>query len=128
MTNKYLDQSLQCNFAAFEKFFGGSFAESLKLHMSYFVGADDVISFHVLLSGCPILEALYISFPSEIFHNIHLPLPPYLKRLEFTVHSSIGACLEILDAPGLKKLTLNRITFSTIGDLHNVLEANLDVS
>jgi hypothetical protein len=88
---------------------------------------DDVISFHVLLSGCPILEALYISFPSEIFHNIHLPLPPYLKRLEFTVQSSIGACLEILDTPGLKKLTLNRITLSTIGDLHNVLKANLDV-
>ena len=95
--------------------------------MSYFVDTDDVISFHVLLSGCPKLEALSLSFSSEIFHNIHLPLLSYLKTLEFTVDNSIGACLEILDAPGLKKLTLNQITFSTIGDLHNVLEANLDV-
>lgn len=35
MTNKYLDQSLQCNFAAFEKFFGGSFVSTRDVKASH---------------------------------------------------------------------------------------------
>ena len=56
-------------------------------------------------------------------------MPSSLKRLKITVDNNIGAWLEI-DAPGLKYLSLEEITFrdaAAVGNLHRVEEAYLDV-
>ncbi|GAU39376.1 hypothetical protein TSUD_370340 [Trifolium subterraneum] len=95
--------------------------KTLKLDICY----EDVDSVDVLLSGCPILETLDLSFAPKSFSNIRMPRS--LKMLKFTVDNNIGVCLGKLDAPNLNYLIINHVTFSSIGDLHNVLEAHLDV-
>ncbi|XP_027192663.1 F-box/FBD/LRR-repeat protein At4g26340-like isoform X2 [Cicer arietinum] len=97
--------------------------KTLQLDISY-VNANSV---DILLSGCPILETLDLSFSPESLAKLHVPSS--LKSLKVIVENDIGACLEI-DAPGLKYLTLTKITFgdvAAIGNLHNVEEACLDV-
>lgn len=91
------------------------------------IGNVDVNSVDILLSGCPILETLELSFSPISLAKLRVPST--LKSLKLTVENDIGACVEI-DAPNLKYLSLTRITFANdtaVGDLHNVKEAYLDV-
>ncbi|MCH81716.1 F-box/RNI/FBD-like domain protein [Trifolium medium] len=91
------------------------------------IGNVDVNSVGILLSGCPILETLELSFSPTSLGK--LCVPSSLKSLKFTVENDIGACLEI-DAPGLRYLSLTKITFGdaeAVGNLHNVKEAYLDI-
>jgi hypothetical protein len=85
----------------------------------------DLNSVNKLLSGCPILENLELSFYPEILAK--LQVPSSLKRLKVKVQNEVGTCLEI-DTPGLKYLSLtNVILGDVVGNLHNVEEAYLDV-
>ncbi|AET03063.1 putative FBD-associated F-box protein At5g56700 isoform X2 [Medicago truncatula] len=84
-------------------------------------------SMHILLSACPVLENLELFFSPESLDIIRVPSS--LKRLKITVDNNVGAWLEI-DAPGLKYLSLECITFrdaAAVGNLHSVEEAYLDV-
>jgi len=91
------------------------------------IGNVDVNSVDILLSACPILETLELSFSTE--SSAELRVPSSLKSFQFTVENDIEVCLEI-DTPGLKYLSLTNITFgnaTSIGNLHNVEKAYLDV-
>ncbi|GAU47090.1 hypothetical protein TSUD_369230 [Trifolium subterraneum] len=91
------------------------------------IGDVNVNYVGILLSGCPILETLELSFSPTSLGK--LCVPSSLKSLKFTVENDIGACLEI-DAPGLRCLSLTKITFddaAAVGNLHNVKEAYLDI-
>ena len=84
-------------------------------------------SMHILLSACPVLENLELFFSPESLDIIRVPSS--LKRLKITVDNNVGAWLEI-DAPGLKYLSLEGITFrdaAAVGNLRSVEEAYLDV-
>ncbi|WJX87971.1 hypothetical protein P8452_70101 [Trifolium repens] len=88
----------------------------------------DLNSVNILLSGCPILENLELSFIPESLAKLRVSSFS-LKRLKIEVENLVGAWLEI-DAPGLKYLSLTNITFcdaAAVGNLHNVEEAYLDV-
>ncbi|MCH80023.1 F-box/RNI/FBD-like domain protein, partial [Trifolium medium] len=87
----------------------------------------DVNSIDILLSACPIIETLKLSFSTESFAKLRVPSS--LKSFKFTVENDIEACLEI-DTPGLKYLSLTNITHGDatfIRNLLNVEEAYLDV-
>ncbi|XP_024641042.1 F-box/LRR-repeat protein At3g26922 isoform X2 [Medicago truncatula] len=88
----------------------------------------DLNSVNALLSGCPVLENLEISFAPESLATLRLSSST-LKRLKIDVENEVGAYLEI-DAPDLKYLSLTNIMFlnaASVGNLHNVEEAHLDV-
>jgi hypothetical protein len=79
----------------------------------------------MLLSGCPILENLELSFYPKSLGKIQVPSS--LKRLKVIVQSEVGIWLEI-DEPGLKYLSLTKVILGdVVGNLHNVEEAYLDV-
>jgi hypothetical protein len=85
-------------------------------------------SVNILLSGCPIVENLELSFSPESLATLRVSSFS-LKRLKIEVENLVGAWLEI-EAPGLKYLSLTNITFrdaAAVGNLHNVEEAYLDV-
>jgi hypothetical protein len=87
----------------------------------------DLNSVNTLLSSCSILENLEISFRPESLAIIRVPSS--LKRLKITVENMVGAWLEI-DAPSLKYLSLEHITFrdaAAVRNLYNVEEAYLNV-
>ncbi|KAK2354967.1 hypothetical protein P8452_75219 [Trifolium repens] len=85
----------------------------------------DLNSVNMLISGCPILENLELSFYPQSLGK--LQLPSSLKRLKVIVHNEVGTCLEI-DTPGLRYLSLTKIILGdVVGNLHNVEEAYLDV-
>jgi len=91
------------------------------------IGNVDVNAINMILSACPILETLELSFSTE--SSAKLRVPSSLKCFKFTVENDIEVCLEI-DTPGLKYLSLADITFgdaTSVGNLHNVEEAYLDV-
>ncbi|WJX87963.1 hypothetical protein P8452_70096 [Trifolium repens] len=91
------------------------------------IGNVDVSSVGIILSSCPILETLELSCSPTSLGKLRVPSS--LKSLKFTVENDIGACLAI-DAPGLRYLSLTKITFddaSAVGNLHNVKEAYLDI-
>jgi hypothetical protein len=87
----------------------------------------EVSSVNALLSGCPIIEALNLSF-----HPISLDkvcAPPSLKWLMVNLNNGHAAYLEI-NAPDLEYLAVSRITFGKVFsmyNLHNVVTAYLDV-
>jgi hypothetical protein len=87
----------------------------------------EVSSVNALLSGCPIIETLNLSF-----HPISLDkvcAPPSLKRLMVNLNNGHAAYLEI-NAPDLEYLNITGITFGEVFsmyNLHNVVEAHLDV-
>ncbi|WJX91957.1 hypothetical protein P8452_73668 [Trifolium repens] len=87
----------------------------------------EVSSVNALLSGCPIIETLNLSF-----HPISLDkvcAPPSLKRLMVNLNNGHAAYLEI-NAPDLEYLNITRIIFGEVFsmyNLHNVVEAHLDV-
>lgn len=92
------------------------------------IGNVDVNSVDILLSACPILETLELSFSTESLAKLRVPSS--LKSFKFTIENDTEVCLEI-DTPGLKYLSLTNITFgnaTSIGNLHNVEEAYLDAS
>lgn len=60
------------------------------------IGNVDVNSVDILLSGCPILETLELSFSPISLAKLRVPST--LKSLKLTVENDIGACVEI-DAP-----------------------------
>jgi hypothetical protein len=79
----------------------------------------------MLLSGCPVLENLELSFYPESLAK--LQVPSSLKRLKVKVQNDVGVWLEI-DTPGLKYLSLTKVILGdVVGNLHNVEEAYLDV-
>ncbi|KAK2408236.1 hypothetical protein QL285_043761 [Trifolium repens] len=79
----------------------------------------------MLLSGCPNLENLELSFYPKSLGKIQVPSS--LKRLKVIVQSEVGIWLEI-DEPGLKYLSLTKVILGdVVGNLHNVEEAYLDV-
>jgi hypothetical protein len=91
------------------------------------IGNVDVNAINILLSACPVLETLKLSFSTESLAKLRVPSS--LKSFEFTVENEIEVCLEI-DTPGLKYLSLTDITIgdaTSVGNLHNVEEAYLDV-
>jgi hypothetical protein len=91
------------------------------------IGNVDVNAINILLSACPILEILELSFSTESLAKLRVPSS--LKRFKFTVGNDIEVCLEI-DTPGLKYLSLADITLGDatfVGDLHSVEEAYLDL-
>ena len=101
---------------------------SLKLLQLVDMYRLDLNSTNILLSGCPILENLEISFTPESLATLRVSSST-LKRLTIDSENEIGAYLEI-DAPDLKYLSLTNITFrnaAAVGNLHNVEEAHLDV-
>ncbi|RHN59536.1 putative FBD domain, leucine-rich repeat domain, L domain-containing protein [Medicago truncatula] len=82
---------------------------------------SDANSVNILLSGCPILEDLELSFCHFSFAKLRVQTS-LLKRLAITFAYEAGGCVEI-DAPGLKYLSLSNGT--AFGNLHNVKEAYL---
>ncbi|KAK2354974.1 hypothetical protein QL285_092432 [Trifolium repens] len=101
---------------------------SLKVLHLLDMGDLDLNSVSVLLSGCPILEHVNLSFNPQSLAKLRVSSFS-LKWLTILVENHVGACLEI-DAPNLKYLSLTNITFgnaAAIENLHNVEEAYLDV-
>jgi hypothetical protein len=66
---------------------------------------------NILLSGCPVLENLELTFDPESLATLRVPSS--LRRLKINVENKVGACLEI-DAPDLKYLSLTNITFRDV--------------
>ncbi|PNX54311.1 F-box/FBD-like domain protein, partial [Trifolium pratense] len=99
---------------------------SLK-NMLISIGSVEVHSMNALLSGCPIIETLDLSFCPISLDKVCIP--PSLKRLIVNNKSYHGACLE-LNVPDLEYLNISKITFREVFstyNLHNVVEAHLDV-
>ncbi|MCI13556.1 F-box family protein, partial [Trifolium medium] len=91
------------------------------------IGSVEVPSVNALLSGCPIIETLDLSFCSISLDKVCIP--PSLKRLIVDTKNDRGAYLEI-NAPDLEYLNITKITFGEVFsmyNLHNVVEAHLDV-
>jgi hypothetical protein len=99
---------------------------SLKVLQLFVANGSDANSVNFLLSGCPILENLELSFCHDSFTRLRVQ-SSLLKRLEITFENEDGGCVEI-DTPGLKYLSLTKIKFSNasaFGNLCNVKEAYL---
>lgn len=99
---------------------------SLKVLQLFVANGSDANSVNILLSGCPILENLELSFCHDSFTRLRVQ-SSLLKRLEITFENEAGGCVEI-DTPGLKYLSLTKIEFSNasaFGNLCNVKEAYL---
>ncbi|XP_027336293.1 F-box protein At4g09920-like [Abrus precatorius] len=88
---------------------------------------DSVDCIDTLLSGCPVLETLHLSFAPQCLTKICVPRS--LKRLKYAVENNVEIFLE-LHAPALEFLSIVQRTRSfpcSIGNLDNVVEAYLDV-
>ncbi|CAJ2663832.1 unnamed protein product [Trifolium pratense] len=88
------------------------------------IGSAEVLSVNALLSGCPIIETLDLSFCSMSLDKVCIP--PSLKRLIADTKNDRGAYLEI-NAPDLEYLNITKITFGEVFSMYNVVEAHLDV-
>ncbi|XP_061358369.1 F-box/FBD/LRR-repeat protein At4g26340-like [Gastrolobium bilobum] len=88
---------------------------------------ESVDSIDTLLSGCPALETLDLSFASQSLTEFRVPCS--LKRMTFAVENDVGIYLEI-DAPGLEYLSITqkaRFFPCSIRNLQSVVDAYLDV-
>ncbi|MCI52359.1 F-box/RNI/FBD-like domain protein, partial [Trifolium medium] len=71
------------------------------------IDSVEVPSVNALLSGCPIIETLDLSFYSISLDKVCIP--PSLKRLIVDIKNDHGACLE-LNVPDLEYLNISKIT------------------
>lgn len=86
----------------------------------------EIVSVNVLLSGCPVLENLDLSFYPKCYDGIRVP--PSLKRLKIIIKNDIGAFLEEISTLGLKHLNLTNMTLgNNMYNLHDVVEAYVDL-